>query len=133
MQRNLKQWTLFLALMWSATALAATHSEIAFGTDLANIPVIAYGITVILSGIGGAASTLQRLSSAPDLSRWKLEVAKDLVCGVTAGLITFFFAEAMDWSSVAEAGAITIAGYGSSKVLDLFLSRFTSQVDSVKP
>jgi hypothetical protein len=118
--------------MWSATAYAATHAEIAFGADLASIPVIAYLITLILSGIGGSASTLQRLSVAPDLSRWKLEVAKDLVCGMASGLVTFFFCEALGWSSVSEAGAITIAGYGSSKVLDLFLSRFTQQVSDAK-
>jgi hypothetical protein len=119
--------------MWSVTAYAATHSDVAFGADLASIPVIAYMITVILSGIGGAAFTLQRLSAAPDLSRWKLEVSKDLVCGVAAGLVTFFFCEAMHWSSTSEAGAITVAGYGSSKVLDLFLNRFTQQAGDAKP
>lgn len=132
MQRTIKQWAVFLFLTWSATAYAATHAEVAFGADLASIPVVAYLITVILSGIGGAASTLQRLSSAPDLSRWKLEVAKDLVCAIVAGLVTFFFCEAFNWSSASEAGAITIAGYGSSKVLDLFLSRFTQQAGGLK-
>jgi hypothetical protein len=112
------------------TAYAATHAEVAFGADLASIPMIAYLITVILSGIGGAASTLQRLSSAPDLTRWRLEVARDLVCSVAAGLVAFFFCEAMHWGSASEAGAITVAGYGSSKVLDLFLSRFTQKVAS---
>jgi hypothetical protein len=115
--------------MWSATAYAATHADVAFGADLANIPAIAYMITVILSGIGGVAATLQRLSSAPDLSRWKLEVSRDLVCSIAAGLVTFFFCEALKWGSASEAGAITIAGYGSSKVLDIFLSKFTQKVE----
>jgi hypothetical protein len=131
-QRTIKHWAVLLFLTWSATVYAATHGEVAFGRDLASIPVAAFLITAILSGIGGAASTLQRLSSAPDLSRWKLEVAKDLVCAIVAGLVTFFFCESQAWSSAAEAGAITVAGYGSSKVLDLFLSRFTQQVGDAK-
>lgn len=132
MQRTLKHWAVFLLLSWSVTAYAATQVVGAFGADLASVPAIAYLITVILSGIGGAASTLQRLSSAPDLSRWKLEVARDLVCSIAAGLVAFFFCEAMHWGSASEAGAITVAGYGSSKILDLFLSRFTTSVEGSK-
>jgi hypothetical protein len=36
----------------------------------------------------------------------------------------------LNWGSASEAGAITIAGYGSSKVLDLFLSKFTQKVEA---
>jgi hypothetical protein len=116
--------------MWSATAYAATQIHVVIGNDLASIPLVAWAITVMLSAIGGAAATLQRLSSAGDLSRWKLEVARDLVCSIVAGLVAFFFCEAIDVSSATEAGAITVAGYGSSKVLDMFLTKFQQKIEA---
>lgn len=126
-------WALLLALTWSAVAYAATHTQVAFGQDLASIPVLAYGITIILSGIGGAASTLQKLSRAEDLSRWRLEVLKDTVSAILAGLLIFFLCESFQWDSAREAFAITIAGYGNTKLIDLLFRNFTRALPEVKP
>ncbi|CAJ3202197.1 Uncharacterised protein [Burkholderia pseudomallei] len=121
---------MFLALTWSLVTYAATRSDVSFGRDLASIPIIAYVITVILSSIGGAASTLQKLSNAEDLSRWKLHVARDMVSSIAAGLLMFFIAESFRWDSAQEAAAITVAGYGSSKLFDAVMTRILQKVDT---
>jgi ABC-type uncharacterized transport system permease subunit len=121
-----------LALTWSAAAYAATHAQVAFGSDLARIPMLAYVITIVLSGIGGAASTLQKLSRAADLSRWQLEVVKDTVSAIVAGLLVFFLCESFEWDSAREAFAITIAGYGNSKLIDLMFRNFVKQLPEPK-
>jgi hypothetical protein len=132
-QQTIRIWALLLALTWSAAAYAAASINVVIGRDLANIPMLAYGITIILSSIGGAASTLQKLSRQPDLTRWKLEVVKDLVSSIVAGLLVFFLCESFDWDSAREAFAITIAGYGNSKLIDLMFRNFAKQLPTAKP
>lgn len=133
MQQTIRIWALLLALTWSAAAYAATHTQSAFGQDLASIPVLAYAITIILSSIGGAASTLQKLSRAADLTRWKLEVLKDSMSSITAGLLVFFLCESFQWDSAREAFAITIAGYGNTKLIDLMFRNFVKTLPEAKP
>ncbi|MEX3555913.1 MAG: phage holin family protein [Burkholderia gladioli] len=118
----------WLALVWPLSAWAAS---VTFTDDLANIPFAAVAMCLFLSFIGGLASTLQKLAAQTPAARslW-LEIAKDLVVSLVAGLLAFFVSEWMNFQAVLEAGVITLAGYGGSRVLDRLLDRALREVDN---
>lgn len=127
MQNLIRYRWVWLALVWPPSAWAAT---VTFGDDLSSIPLAAVTLCLFLSFIGGLASTLQKLAAdvAPVRSIG-LEIAKDLVVSLVAGLLAFFASEWMNFQAVLEAGVITLAGYGGSRVLDRALDRALREVD----
>lgn len=129
MQQIIKlMWALWL-LCWATAAIAG--GSVTFDQDLANVAPAAIALTLVLSLLGGVANTLQKLArvDAPPVRSVTLEVAKDLVVGVVAGLAAFFISEWMEWKWALEALAVTLAGYGGSRVLDAVLNRGLREVD----
>lgn len=129
MQQIIKlMWALWL-LCWATAAIAG--GSVTFDQDLANVAPEAIALTLVLSLLGGVANTLQKLArvDAPPVRSVTLEVAKDLVVGVVAGLAAFFISEWMEWKWALEALAVTLAGYGGSRVLDAVLNRGLREVD----
>lgn len=113
-------WT-YLLMTWSVVAYAAENPLVA---GIEAIPLKAVLYVFALSIVGGAAGTLTKLAR-PDIQvrNLPLEIAKDMVASVAAGLIVFFFTSW--WDDVnfwLQAALVTMAGYGGSKVLDLALA-----------
>lgn len=98
MQNLIRYRWVWLAVVWSPSAWAAT---VTFGDDLSSIPLAAVTLCLFLSFIGGLASTLQKLAAdvAPVRSIG-LEIAKDLVVSLVAGLLAFFASEWMNFQAV---------------------------------
>lgn len=112
---------IYLLLNWTAVAYA---SESPFVAGIETIPVKAVAYVFGLAIIGGAAGTLTKLSR-PDIvvRNLPLEITKDIVASLAAGLLVFFFTSW--WDNInfwLQAAFVTMAGYGGSKVLDLALA-----------
>lgn len=110
----------WLTAMWSITAWAA---ESTFAADLSAIPLEAVKWTILLSFIGGAAATTNKIASPTFVTRslW-LEIIKDVLASLVAGLVTFFLFSWWGAPYWLQAAAITIAGYGGSRVTEYILS-----------
>lgn len=111
----------YLLLNWSVVAYAAENS-LADGIEA--IPLKALAYVFVLSVVGGAAGTLTKLAR-PDaqVRNLSLEIAKDVLTSIVAGMLAFFIT--MWWKDVnywLQAGLVTMAGYGGSKVLDVALA-----------
>ena len=127
MQNLIRYHWLWMLMVWPLSAWAAS---ITFGDDLAHIPAAAFAVCLLLSFIGGLASTLQKLAADdPAVRSVALEIAKDTVVSLVAGLVAFFVSEWLDLQSVLEAGVITLSGYGGSRGLDRMLGRALREVD----
>lgn len=101
----------------------AYAAESPFVAGLDAIPPKAIIYVLGLAIIGGAAGTLTKLCKPDTVVRnLPLEIVKDLMASIVAGLLAFFFTS---WASALGfwimAGSITLAGYGGSKVLDIAL------------
>jgi hypothetical protein len=109
----------FLLLFWSVAAYAA---QATFVGDLRDIPPAAVAISLLLSLIGGAAYTASKVAS-PNvrIKSVPAEVLKDVLTSVVAGFVTFCIGSFMEWPPVIQAGLITLAGYGGSRVLEPML------------
>lgn len=110
----------YLLMTWSALAYAA---ESPFVTGIDAIPQKAFAYVFGLAIIGGAAGTLAKLAR-PDVvvRNLPLEIAKDIVASLVAGMLAFFITSWLDnFDFWLTAIAITMAGYGGSKVLDFAL------------
>lgn len=110
----------YLSLTWSAMAYAAENRLV---DGIESIPPRAIAYVLGLAIIGGAAGTLTKLSR-PDTAvrNLPLEIIKDILASIVAGLLAFFFtswADKFDFWLMAI--LITLAGYGGSKVLDIML------------
>lgn len=128
MQNLIRYRWFWLAVVWPPSAYAAS---VTFTDDLAHIPFAAIAMCLFLSFIGGLASTLQKLAAqTPAMRSLWLEISKDLVVSLVAGLLAFFASEWLDFQAVLEAGVITLAGYGGSRVLDRLLDRALREVDN---
>lgn len=111
----------YLSLTWSAMAYAADNN---FVTGIESIPHKAFAYVIGLAVIGGAAGTLTKLAR-PDVvvHNLCLEIVKDIMASIVAGLLAFFVASWADkFDFWLTAIAITLAGYGGSKVLDTALA-----------
>lgn len=111
-----------LIVQWAgwSTAYAAENPLV---TGIEAIPIKAFIYVLALSIIGGTAGTLAKLSRNDIVVRnLPLEIAKDIVASLVAGLLVFFFSSW--WESInfwLQAALVTMAGYGGSRVLDVAL------------
>lgn len=112
---------LHVLFTWNAFAYAA--EENAFVAGIESIPIKAIGLVVFISFVGGSASTLTKIAR-PDIAvrSLTLEICKDMVCSVAAGLLIFLFTSWWTWNFWGQAAMILLAGYGGSKVLDFSLA-----------
>lgn len=116
----------WLAAFWSVAAFAA---QTRFVSDLTSIPPDAVAISIILSLIGGAAYSAQKIAS-PDtvIKSIPLEIIKDVLTSIVVGLLIFFLGTYLEWATVVQAGLITLGGYGGSRVLEPALSTFINWI-----
>ena len=122
----------WLLALWGVAAWAA---ESTFAKDIGSYPIEAIQLTIFLSFIGGLAFTTNKISKPEIIVKnvW-LEMAKDIISSMVAGLITFFFSTWVGTPSALQAVFITIAGFGGSRTLDKFLNdAFFSWIDRSKP
>lgn len=128
-----KVFSVWLMAMWTASAWAAST---AFTGDLSSIPPAAVAVAVALALVGGATATLQRIANPETVIKnlW-LEVARDILSSVVAGLITYFVCAWQAFPALLQAGIITVAGYGGARVLERYLSAGLTRIDGlgVKP
>lgn len=112
---------LHLLLTWSAFAYAAEENSFVAGIE--SIPLKAIGLVLFISVVGGSASTLTKIAR-PDIvvKSLVLEICKDLVCSVAAGMLLFLFTSWWTWNFWGQATMILMAGYGGAKVLDFSLA-----------
>jgi hypothetical protein len=92
------------------------------------IPLTQYGFAFALSLLGGSANSIQRWAKAAEVGNVYLLLARDFICSVSAGMLTFF--AAMHWreqmpSALAVIG-IFIGGYSGSRALDFFQQKAES-------
>lgn len=107
-----------LIAAWCVAVYAQTR--ITFGEDLAAIPTMALLLVAVLSLVGSVVSMLRKLyDSEQRIRSGGLMVAKDLLSGQMAGFLVFFITERMDLDTLYQAAAITLAGFGSARVLNL--------------
>lgn len=107
--------------LFSGTLAYAAENPLVIGIE--SIPLKAIGYVLMLSIVGGMAGTLTKLAR-PDIvvRNLPLEIAKDVITSIVAGMLAFFFTSWSDAISFwPQAIAITMAGYGGSKVLDIML------------
>lgn len=138
MKRELKQLALALkatlALLWPASAWAAS---IAFGEDLASIPMLSILATVILSTVLGATALLHWMleqyekSESDKIPRLGLQVAYRLLSSNAAGLLAFMAVESLDIATGKKAGAIMLAAFGGvwtiQRALQFFANKYSPE------
>lgn len=138
MKKELKQalWVanIALILLWPVSAWAAT---ITFGAQMAAIPLLDVLMTLVLSILSGVTSLLhamkQEYEKHGEIQRLGLFVASKLFGSIVAGLLTFFCAEAWQWSENYQAAAIIMAGFGGTWLIERALQSFVSRHFPEKP
>lgn len=110
----------YLLFCWASLAYA---SDMTFAEGIESLPVRALGYVMVLSVLGGLAATLPKIVN-PDIQirNVPLEVVKDVVCSIVAGLIIFFAAIELSWSWSLACLMILLGGAGGAKFIDLLLN-----------
>lgn len=109
----------YILVTWSAVCYAAESMTLAKG--LGSIPLEDIGTALSLAIVGGITGTLAKLSR-PDhgVKKLSLEIVKDVMSSLVVGMLAFFFSSYWEGVDIwVQAGAILLAGYGGSKVLDV--------------
>lgn len=126
--------TLFLGWLGVFWSVAAWGASITFAGDLATIPPAALALSALLSFIGGAAYSAQKMADpATVVKSVGLEIFKDTLLSFLAGLITFFVVAWAGVHPLMQAAAITISGYGGSRVLEAYLDKFFNWIKEKGP
>lgn len=115
----------YLSLFW-CTFVYAAESPLVDGLE--SIPAKALLYVLVLSMVGGAAGTLNKLSrNDVVVTRLGVAIGKDVFMSIFAGFVMFLFTS---WTpSVTfwpQAILITFAGYGGSKVVDMIFTEGVS-------
>lgn len=120
---------LWLGAIWSASAWAAQET---FPHDITGIPLGAIAVAMTLALIGGLAYTLQKIAKPEVTVRSvPLEVFKDLINSMVAGLVAFFIGSWFTVPTFAQALLITIAGYGGSRFLEHVLTETFTRIGTL--
>lgn len=121
-------WGQLLAL-WCTSALAAQET---FAHDITTIPLGAIAVAMALAFIGGLAFTTQKIAK-PDVVviSVPLEIFKDIINSLVAGLAAFFLGSWMGVAPFAQALLITIAGYGGSRFLEQLLTETFTRIGAL--
>lgn len=110
----------YLLFCWASVVYA---SELTFAEGIDSIPLKAIGYVLVLSIVGGMGATLPKIVNPEIVIRnVPLEVVKDVVCSIVAGLIIFFTAIEMGWSWSLTCLLILLGGAGGAKFIDLLLN-----------
>lgn len=111
----------YLAIFWCSVTYAAENTLVA---GLESIPAKALIYVLVLSVVGGAAGTLNKLSRTDMVvTHLAVEICKDVFMSIFAGFVMFLFTS---WTPAVtfwpQAILITFAGYGGSKVVDMIFT-----------
>ena len=118
---QLKQvlWT-YLFCCWASLAYAA---EMTFAEGVDSVPFKAFGYVIGLAVLGGMAGTLPKIvNPAIQIQNVWLEMLKDTISAIAAGLLIFFFTIWREWPWSLQCLLILLGGAGGTKVLDLALN-----------
>lgn len=123
---------ILFALAWMSTTQLYAQEVSNFGGNLQTIPVKSLVYVGVLAFLGGLASTLQKFSN-PRIRVYRVwvEICKDMVTSVVAGMLAFFLAEQTKSPVMLEATVITVAGWAGSKYLDAVTLRILNKVPSL--
>ena len=117
----------WLVMLWSASAAAA---QVTFASDLSSIPPAAVAIAVVLSLLGGAGATLQKMASPETVIKsLRIEVSKDIVISLLAGLVTYSVCAWQEVPLLLQPACIALAGYGGSRILERYLAAGLNRID----
>jgi hypothetical protein len=121
-------WT-WLGVLWTTGAVAA---QTTFANDITSIPPGAIAVAMLLAFIGGAAYTTSKVANPTVVvASVPLEIVKDIMSSLVAGLVTFFAGAYLGWSPFLQALCITVAGYGGSRVLEAAVGQLISRMGAV--
>lgn len=111
----------YLLCCWASVVYA---SELTFAEGIDTIPFKALGYVFGLSILGGMAGTLPKIVNPNIQIRnvW-LEMLKDTVASIVAGLILFFIGIWLNWAWSLQALLILLGGAGGAKVIDMALDK----------
>ena len=114
----------FFGLAWLLLATTLAHAQpVVMAHGLASIPPSNLLIAAGLSFVGGLAWTSQKeAKSTVENKRLALTIIADLFGAVVAGVVAYFLAASATDSVMLQAAAITTAGYGGTRLLDVYLS-----------
>jgi hypothetical protein len=87
------------------------------------IPLIQWAYAMALSIAGGAASSLTRYAGGAPTMKWHLELARDFVCSVLAGVLTMLACLHFAVPPLLAAIFVALAGWGGSKTLEWAFER----------
>lgn len=132
MKKELRQLVVaakvMLVVLWPASAWAAS---IAFGQELARIPVLSVLMTVILSTVMGGTALLHAMIDEykvrDKIDRLWLFVSSRMLSSNAAGLLAFFGAESWDIPTGYKAGAIMLAAFGGTWTIERALQFFSNK------
>jgi hypothetical protein len=117
-----------LLVLWPASAMAA---NIAFGAQLAQIPMLSVLMTVILSTLMGATSLLhamkQEYEKAAVIPRLWLFICSRMLSSNAAGLLMFFAGEAWGMDNAYKAAAIMLSAFGGTWSIERALQFFANK------
>lgn len=117
----------WLVMLWSASAAAAQATA---ASDLSSIPPAAVAIAVVLSLLGGAGATLQKMASPETVIKsLRIEVSKDIVISLLAGLVTYSICAWQEVPLLLQPACIALAGYGGSRILERYLAAGLNRID----
>lgn len=110
----------YLLCCWASVVYA---SELSFAEGIESVPFKALGYVLGLSVLGGMAGTLPKIvNPAITINNVWLEMLKDTISSIAAGLLIFFFTIWREWPWSLQCLLILLGGAGGTKVLDLALN-----------
>lgn len=110
----------YLLCCWASVAYA---TEITFADGINSLTINVIGHVLVLSILGGMAGTLPKIvNPAVTIKSIPLEVFKDTVCSLVAGLIVFFAAVEFKLSWAWTCLGLLLGGAGGAKFIDVVLN-----------
>jgi len=117
-----------LVVLWPTSAWAA---NIAFGAQMAEIPLLSVLMTLILSTLMGATALLhdmkQKYEADGEIKQLALFIASRMLSSNAAGLLLFFGADSWDIPQGYRAGAIMLAAFGGNWSIQRALAFFSNK------
>lgn len=110
----------YLFCCWASIAYAA---EMSFAEGVDSVPFKAFGYVIGLAVLGGMAGTLPKIvNPAIQIVNVWLEMLKDIISAIVAGLLIFFFTVWREWAWPLQCLLILLGGAGGTKVVDIALN-----------
>jgi hypothetical protein len=119
----------------AAVALCAAQAGLVLAAQQVmspdTIPLIQWAYTIVLALAGGAASSFTRYAGGAPTQRWRIELARDFICSVLAGVLTLFGALYFGISPLLAAICIALSGWGGSRLLEYAYERWQKRATRI--